>query len=109
MARSIAALLSGRPAQHFPRHDLAWPRLRVQQQGAVAIDAGKAAAHQLFPQLYVDIQADWPGLGEPCPPDRVESVAPPLGKAGRHGGAELLERSLDRTAEHRSRISHLRK
>src|ERR1700730_3318266 len=108
IASSIPRSPLGRVAQQFSRHDLAWPRCRIQQQRALTVEAGEAAPHQSLAQLDVDFGAERPGLGEPRRTHRLEAFAAPFGEPCRQGCRELLQGSLDRTAEGRPGIAHLR-
>src|SRR6185437_16407478 len=94
MARSIAPLLSGRLAQQFSGHDLARPRLGVQQKRAIKVDTCETASHQFLAELHVDLGTNRPCLGEPCLPDGVEPFAPPARQPACHGRSKLLESSL---------------
>src|SRR5258707_6662066 len=108
MASSIARSPLGRPAQQLAGHDLARAGRRIQQQSALAVQAGEATTHQLLAELHVNLEAERTGLGEPCRPHRFEAVAPPLGKALGQRRGEPFQRSLDRAAERGARIAHLR-
>src|SRR5262245_31617758 len=53
---------SGRAAQQLTRHDPARTGRRLQQQGALAVHAAEAAAHQLLTQPHIHLGAERPGL-----------------------------------------------
>src|SRR5258708_24644508 len=103
IASSIPRSPLGRAAQQFTRHDLAWPRCRIQQQRAFTVEAGEAAPHQSLAQLDVDFRSDRPRLGEPRRPHPLAAFAAPLDEPCRQGCRELLHGSLDRTADGRTR------
>src|SRR5580704_4155986 len=97
MASSILGSPLGRAAQQFTRHDLARAGRRLQQQRALAVEAGEPAAHQLRAQPDVDFGADGSGLGEPRRAHGLEAFAAPFVEPRRQGCRELLQGSFDRT------------
>src|SRR5882724_6728090 len=88
IASSIPRSPPGRAAEQLTRYDLARAGGGLEQQRALPIQAGEAAAHQLVAQPDIDLGTDWPGLAKPRRAHRLEAVATPLDQARGQGGGQ---------------------